>query len=179
MHKRIGIVAGMCLALAAALLAQSPATPSPELQKLEVSLGRWVFHGTAKNARTGKVTEWTWNEDCGWSPNHLFLQCAFDNVWAGRPVRSLVVDTYNSTDHAYWHFEMYAAGETGAHPFVSKMDVQGDTWIEYGASTAGKPPTERIVYNWGPAGKVKVAIERSTDGATWTTVDEGTGTRLP
>jgi hypothetical protein len=167
----------LCAALALGAVAQS--APAPELQKLDVSVGRWEFHGSAKNARTGKVTQWTWKEDCRWSPNRLFLECTFDNIWAGRPARSLVVDTYNSTDHSYWHWEMFADGQTGAHPFAAKMDITGNTWIEYGAAPSAKRPGERIVYDWSPPDKVRVRIETSRDGTHWTTVDDGVGTKLP
>lgn len=192
--KRVAFLALMCvsaIALGDALLfapeakvnaqAASSAGASPELQKLDVSLGKWVFHGTTKD-RSGKTGTFTWNEDCRWSPNHLFLECTFSNVWSGRPVESLVVDTYNSADKSYWHYEFYASGEKGDKPFVSRMDVKsdmnGDTWIEHGRNPIpGKQSGERIVYNWGPPGHVKVAIETSKDGARWEAVDQGEGMR--
>ena len=153
------------------------AAESPELQKLDVSLGKWVFHGTTKE-RSGKTGSFTWNEDCAWSQNHLFLECTFSNVWSGKPVESLVVDTYNTADKSYWHYEFYASGEKGDKPFVSRMEVNGDTWIEHGRDVIpGKQSGERIVYNWGPPGHVKVAIETSKDGTHWDPVDQGEGVR--
>lgn len=172
------------LCSAAILFAASPSTAggpqlSPELQKLNLSLGRWVFHGTTLKTKSGKPGSWTWNEDCRWSPNHLYLECTFSNVWSGKPVESLVVDTYNTADHAYWHYEFYASGEKGGKPFVSPMTVTANTWIEYGRKAIpGKQAGERIVYHWGPPGHVRVAIESSKDGAHWTPVDQGEGTRL-
>lgn len=190
--KRMAFLALMCvgaIALVGALLfpvaanvetqgakAQS-AGASSELQKLDVSLGKWVFHGTTKD-RSGKAGTFTWNEDCRWSPNHLFLECTFSNVWSGRPVESLVVDTYNSADKSYWHYEFYASGEKGDKPFFSRMEVNGDTWIEHGRDVIpGKQSGERIVYNWGPPGHVKVAIETSKDGTHWDAIDQGEGVR--
>src|SRR5690242_4895853 len=89
------VLAGMSLfSSAAKVKAQGAkagsAAESSELQKLDVSLGKWVFHGTTKE-RSGKTGSFTWNEDCQWSPNHLFLECTFSNVWSGKPVESLVV----------------------------------------------------------------------------------------
>lgn len=137
--------------LAPNLMSQVSAAPppiSPALHNLNVSVGRWVFHGTAKT-KSGKPGSWTWNEDCRWSPNHLYLECTFSNVWSGKPVESLVVDTYNSADHSYWHYELYASGEKGDKPFVSRMDVNGNTWIEHGREAVpGKQSGERIVYYW-------------------------------
>lgn len=176
----LSLVLAFALASASALagmpaIAQS--RPSPESQKLDVSVGRWVFHGTSKT-KTGKTQPFTWNENCAWSPNHLYLECTFSNVWAGRAVESLVVDAYNTTDHSYWHYEFYSGGEKGDHPFVSRMDVSGNTWIEYGQQTIpGKKAGERIVYKWDPPNRVSVAIETSKDGVHWSTVDQGEGTK--
>lgn len=170
-----------------AVLASAPAIPrlnaqslSPELQKLDVSAGRWVFHGKELKTKSGKPGSFTWNEDCRWSSNHLYLECTFSNVWSGKPVESLVVDTYNTADHSYWHYELYAAGETGDKPFVSRMDVTGNTWIEHGQEVVpGKTPGERIVYKWDPPNHVTVTIETSRDGVHWQVVDQGDGIKQP
>jgi hypothetical protein len=149
---------------------------SPELEKLDVSVGRWVFHGQTLQTASGKPGTWTWNEVCQWSPNHLYLECTFSNVWSGKPVESLVVDTYNTADHSYWHYELYASGEKGDKPFVSRMEVDGNTWIEHGRDVVpGKQTGERIVYNWDPPNRVTVAIEASKDGVHWEAVNQGEG----
>jgi hypothetical protein len=155
-------------------------TVSPELQKLDISAGRWVFHGKTLKTTSGKPGSWTWNEDCGWSANHLYLQCTFSNVWSGKAVESLVVDTYNTRDSSYWHYELYASGEPGDHPFVSRMEIKGNTWIEYGRQAVpGKTVGERIVYQWDPPSRVRVAIETSRDGVNWEAVDQGEGEKQP
>ena len=177
----IAVAGALLFSSAANVKAQGTATgygfASAELQKLDVSLGKWIFHGTTRD-RSGKTGSFTWNENCAWSPNHLFLECTFSNVWSGKPVESLVVDTYNTADKSYWHYEFYASGEKGDKPFVSRMEVNGDTWIEHGRDVIpGKQSGERIVYNWGPPGHVKVAIETSKDGTHWEAVDQGEGVR--
>lgn len=149
---------------------------SPELQKLDVSVGRWVFHGKELKTKSGKPGRFTWNEDCQWSPNRLYLECTFSNVWSGKAVESLVVDTYNTEDHSYWHYELYAGGERGGKPFVSRMEIKGNRWVESGRKAVpGKKPGERIVYNWKPPNRVSVAIENSKDGVHWVAVDQGAG----
>jgi hypothetical protein len=153
---------------------------SPELQKLDVSVGRWVFHGKELKTTSGKPGSFTWNEDCRWSTNHLYLECTFSNVWSGKAIESLVVDTYNTADHSYWHYELYASGEHGDKPFVSRMEIKGNTWIEYGQEAIpGKKTGERIVYEWDPPSRVSVAIETSEDGVHWTPVDQGNGVKQP
>ncbi|MHB8755546.1 MAG: hypothetical protein ACYC92_11405 [Candidatus Acidiferrales bacterium] len=97
-------------------------------------------------------------------------------MWSGKAVESLVVDTYNIPDHSYWHYELYATGEHGKSPFVSRMEIKGNTWIEYGQQAVpGKKPGTRIVYHWQPPSRVSVAIESSQDGVHWTAVDQGEG----
>ena len=76
----------LCVLLSAAVgaapaWAGDPQAASPELQKLDVSLGHWVFNGESINARSGQSTPFTWNENCQWSSNHLFLECTFSNNW--------------------------------------------------------------------------------------------------
>jgi hypothetical protein len=165
-----------------AVLVSAPATtangPAPyaELAKLNISVGRWVFHGKSLKTASGKAGGWTWNEDCRWSPNHLYLECTFSNDWAGKKVESLVVDTYNTKDHSYWHYELYAAGSGGRSPFVSRMTISGNTWTEYGEdSEHGNRIRERIVYRWASPTRVSVTIESSKDGVHWVILDKGEG----
>jgi len=175
----------LLLALVSAISVFAPGlaagqTSSPELQKLDVSVGRWVFHGKELKTKSGKPGKFTWKEDCRWSLNHLYLECTFSNVWSGKAIESLVVDTYNTADRSYWHYEVYATGEHGDKPFVSRMEINGNTWIEYGQKAIpGKRAGERIVYNWQPPNRVSVAIETSKDGEHWTAVDEGEGVKQP
>lgn len=171
----------LSMLLAAGLCAVLPAQGrSPELQKLDISTGHWVFHGTAPATARRPASTWTWDEDCRWSPNGVYLECTFSNVWAGRPAESLVVDTYNTRDKAYWHFEMFSAGSGGANPFAARMTIEGNTWTEYGRDAIpGKQRGERIIYVWDSPRKVEVRIETSTDGKTWTVVDQGTGIKQP
>ncbi|HUX67974.1 MAG TPA: hypothetical protein VMV31_10860 [Terriglobales bacterium] len=168
------------LLLFCALAAPLWAAPPAPVQALDISSGHWIFHGQTMKTASGRGGgSFTWDEHCAWSPNHLFLQCTFSNNWAGRAMESLVVDTYNRTDHTYWHYEFFALGQGGGRPFVSRMQIQGNTWIEYGAPAAGQRPAERIVYRWDSPRRVRVAIEASKDGSHWTTVDEGVGRKQP
>ena len=153
---------------------------SPELQKLDISAGRWVYHGKTLNTTSGKAGNWTWNEDCGWSANRVFMVCSFTNNWAGKTVKSLVVDTYNRKDKSYSHYELFNGGDSGAKPFISKMTIIGNTRIEYVTdSEHGKKIETRITYAFDSPTHVKVKIEISHDGTHWVTVDEGEGVKQP
>lgn len=164
---------------AAALAAGNPGL-SPELQKLDVSAGRWEYHGKTLNTPYGKAGNWTWNEDCGWSANREFMVCSFTNNWAGTVIKSLVVDTWNAKDRNYSHYELYNRGNSGAQPFISKMSIQGNTRTEYATDIEhGKKVETRITYVFDSPTQVKVKIEISHDGAHWVTVDEGEGVKQP
>ena len=153
---------------------------SPALQKLDVSVGRWEFHGQTVNPPSGKNGHWTWNEDCHWSANRTFMLCSFNNDWAGIIVNSVVVDTYNRKDKSYWHYEIFDGGDSGARPFISRMTIDGNTRIEYAESVDhGQKSKPRVVYVFNSPRQVSVKIETSHDGAKWVTVDEGVGVKQP
>jgi hypothetical protein len=163
----------------AAMAAGSPPL-STELQKLDIFVGHWQFHGQTLATAFGKPGTWTWNEDCRWSDDRVFLLCSFANVWAGEHVNSLVVDTYNTKDHGYWHYELFADSQTGSKPFISKMTVDGNTWTEYGQDEDhGNKISERITYRYTSPTAVEVEILVSRDGSHWITVDRGYGVKKP
>ena len=154
---------------------------APELNALNVQSGHWIYHGTTAPAKkSGKSGTFTWDEHCGWSADGLFLMCSFDNDWSGRKIQSLVVDTWNTTDKSYWHYEMYAVGASGASPFASKMTIEGNTWIELGEEHRhGKTTYERISYVYHTPTRVSVKIEVSRDRKHWKTTLDGNGVKQP
>lgn len=176
MKRRFLILALVVVSVCTTAFAATVPTLPPELRKLDVSVGRWVFHGKSLKTAFSKAGTWTWHEDCRWSANRLFLECSFDNVWSGKRILSLVVDTYNVTEKTYWHYEFFAAGASGEHPFVSRMTIDGDTWTESGADEhAGKKIDEHILYHFVSPNRVEVEIEISQDGHNWVTIDQGEG----
>lgn len=154
--------------------------PAPQLKALDAQAGHWVYHGTTTDSATGKTGTFTWDEHCGWSADKLFLMCSFDNDWSGEKAQSLVVDTWNSKDRSYWHYEFFAVGDTGAKPFASKMTIQGNTWTELGEDDdKGKKSYDRISYVYTSATQVQVKIEISPDQKQWKTVLQGAGVKQP
>lgn len=164
---------------APALAAPKPAL-SPELQKLDISVGRWIYHGKTLKTAFSKPGSWTWRGDCRWSANEEFLECSFNNTWSGKLVKSLVVDTYNTEDHTYWHYEVFSNEPHGERPLVTRMRVRNNTWIEYWQEEEhGKKVNERVVYRFASPSRVSVAIQRSADGVHWVTLDQGDGVKQP
>lgn len=145
---------------------------------LAISIGRWVFHGETLETPFSKPGKWIWVEDCRWSGHRTFLLCSFTNNWSGKIIKSLVVDTYNSQDKGYWHYELFAAGATGKRVFVSRMTISGNTWTEYGQHEGhDKNLGERIVYHYLSATEVSVNIQVSKQHGRWITVDRGQGSK--
>ncbi|MGE5625763.1 MAG: hypothetical protein ACM3ZT_09475 [Bacillota bacterium] len=154
----------------------------PQLKALDAQAGHWVYKGTTTDSDTGKTGSFTWDERCSWSADKLFLMCSFDNDWSGDKVQSLVVDTWNAKDQAYWHYEFFAVGAAGGKPFASKMTIQGNTWTELGEDAdakTGKKSWDRISYVYTSPTEVKVKIEVSSDQENWKTVLDGTGAKQP
>lgn len=176
MKHAIFILAAAGLFLAVVAQAAGTHPRSPELKKLDIATGRWVFHGKSLTTPYSKAGEWTWHENCRWSSDRIYLVCTFDNTWSGQALKSLVVDTYNTHDKSYWHYEMFSAGASGKHPFSSRMTIRGNTWIEFGEDKDnGKKIKERIVYTYASPTRVDVKIQMSKDGSHWTTLDKGGG----
>jgi len=164
-----------------ALLAAVFPALAPQLKALDVQSGHWVYQGTTIDSTTGKTGNFTWDEHCSWSSDKLFLMCSFDNDWSGEKVQSLVVDTWNAQDQAYWHYEFFSVGAPGGKPFASKMTIQGNTWTELGEDddAQGKKSYDRISYVYTSPTQVKVKIEISPDQKQWKTVLDGAGTKQP
>lgn len=158
-----------------AVAAGSPAE-SAKLHELDVSAGRWIYHGHFLGRGGAHPSAWTWHEDCHWSANGFFMLCSFSNTWAGRHVDSEVVDTYDAPGNTFWHYEIYPNGDSAGKPFAAKMQIEGSLRTESWTQTRkGKSVQQRIVYKFTSANEVSVMFQRSEDGTHWTTTATGTG----
>jgi hypothetical protein len=176
---RIAIVGALVVA-APAFAAGFPAR-APQLAALDLQSGHWVYRGTtAPKKHGGQPGTFTWDEHCGWSADRLFLLCSFHNDWSGRKIQSLVVDTWNTQDRSYWHYEIYATGAGGAKPYATQMTIRGKTWTEFGQTLEhGKRRYERIRYVYGSPTRVTVTIATSPDRRHWATLVRGIGRKVP
>src|SRR5690348_18337733 len=127
-HLLPGFLLLLASCMATAAPADSPSAEGAALHQLEVSAGRWVYHGHSLGREGARPSDWTWHEDCHWSDNHVFMLCSFSNTWGGRHVDSVVVDTHSRKDGAFWHYEIF--DDSGAKPFASKMQIDGTTRTE-------------------------------------------------
>jgi hypothetical protein len=165
--------------LPAAAFAQSAPAVDAKLHQLDVSAGRWVYHGQFLGTKGSPPSAWVWREDCRWSANRLFMLCTFSNTWGGRPVDSVVIDTYDSKRDTFWHYEVFDSGDSAGKPFAARMRIDGNTRIEYWTHTHhGKAVRQRIVYRFVSDDRVTVKFQQSTDRVPWETVATGTGRKI-
>lgn len=162
----------------ATVLARSPPGDDAKLRQLDVSAGRWVYHGHFVGHKGARPSDWTWHEDCRWADNRVFMLCSFSNTWAGRHVDSVVVDTYDRQHETFWHYEIFDGGDSAGKPFACRMRIDGATRVEsWTGSHEGKSVRERIVYEFAGDDKVSVSFQQSKDGIHWETTASGTGER--
>ncbi len=149
------------------------------LHALDVSVGRWIYHGRFARSAGAKPGAWTWHEDCRWSGNRVFMLCSFSNTWAGRHVNSVVIDTYDRHEHTFWHYEVFNSGKAAGKPFATRMRIDGPVRIEsWSGKHHGRSIHERIVYRFASGSQVSVRFQESRDGTHWKTTASGTGVKL-
>lgn len=177
-HFRSGLLLVFAACVSAAALAASPPAGGARLRQLDVSVGRWVYHGHFLAHAGAHPSAWTWHEDCRWSDNRVFMLCSFSNTWAGKHVDSMVVDTYDRGDDTFWHYEIFDSGGSAGKPFAARMRIEGPTRIEsWSKSRGGKTIRQRIVYRFASDKRVTVLFQESRDGSRWKTTATGTGER--
>lgn len=169
--KRLSTFAALIvLALTGAASAAGAPSASGTLRPLGIAVGTWLYHGENVATADQKAGKWTWLEKCRWAGNDAFMACSFVMDGPDGVVKSLAISTYNFSDRSYWHYEAFASGSDGAHPFIARMTVSGDTWT-YDGHAGDK--TYRVIYHYESAQKLTVRIELSTDHVHWTTVAKG------
>jgi hypothetical protein len=177
-HLLPGFLLLLVACLPSGAVAKSRPAEDAKLRQLDVSAGRWVYHGHFLADAGAHPSAWTWHEDCHWSDNRIFMLCSFSNTWAGRHVDSVVVDTYDRRQDAFWHYEVFDSGASAGKPFAARMRIDGATRIEqWSEIRKGKLVRHRIVYKFASASKVTVLFQQSADGTTWDTKAIGTGVK--
>lgn len=168
------LLAASCMAFAA--VPSDPSAAAARLHELDISAGRWVYHGHFLAHAGAHPSAWVWHEDCRWSANRVFMLCSFSNDWAGRHVDSVVVDTYDPRKDAFWHYEVFNSGRSAGKPFAVRMRIDGARRVEsWTDAHEGKALRQRIVYEFSSGEKVAVRFQESSDGVHWRTTASGTG----
>jgi hypothetical protein len=174
--KSYYFLSGPLLALATCISSAAFAAGDAGLEQLAISEGSWVYHGQVFGDAKSRPTDFIWHADCRWSAHRAFMMCSFSNTWGGKHINSLVVDTFNRRDKAFWHYEIFEDGDAPDKPFASKMQIDGPTRIEeWTENDRGKTMRQRIVYKFESDRKVTVSFQQSKDGNAWKTTATGTG----
>jgi hypothetical protein len=161
----------------ASACAAATAPLSPEFQPLDKAVGKWIYHGENLQTAYTKAGKWTWEVDCGWSANRIYLVCSFAMDWPEGPDHSVSISTYNRLDKGYWHYEVID-DYRGNKPVVSRMTVDGDTWTDASDNVDANGKTAshyRVIYRYASSTRVEVKFEISKDATHWTTLGEGEG----
>ena len=152
----------LLLSLATCISLAALAADHIGLEQLAISEGTWVYHGQVSGDAGSRPTDFVWHSDCRWSANRAFMMCSFSNTWGKQHINSLVVDTFNPRDKAFWHYEVFEDGDAPDKPFASKMQIDGPTRTEdWTESHHGKTIRQRIVYKFTSDRKVSVLFQQS------------------
>jgi hypothetical protein len=163
--------------VSAAALAAEPASLAPELESLNIAVGQWGYQGENRQTAYTKAGKWSWDVDCGWSANRIYLVCSFAMDWPEGPDHSLSISTYNKLDKAYWHYEVIDDYK-GNKPVVARMLIDGNTWTDASnnVDANGKATSQyRVVYQYTSTTHVNVKFEASDDATHWMLLGEGEG----
>jgi hypothetical protein len=174
--KRAGIILAAAAALTVAALAQEAAPkPGPEIKKLEVMAGVWSVEGDVKPNPMGAGGKMSEEEKCDWMDGNFFLVCHTDfksaNFGNGA---ALSIFGYSPADKAYTYREFNSWGEFED----SQGTVDGDTWTWTNEEKMGdKMMKGRFTMKFTSSSSYSFTYELSPDGAKWTTVVDGKGSK--
>lgn len=153
---------------------------SAALRRLNIAIGKWAYHGKNVQTPLTKAGNWTWDVDCRWTANGLFLVCSFTMNWPEGTDHSVSISTYNDLDKSYWHYEVIDDYH-GNKPVISRMTVVGSTWTDSTdqVSANGAAASHyRVVYHYMSSTAVEVTFLTSKDGSRWTTLGHGEGIKI-
>ncbi len=161
---------------AAAVFAQGPPSPSPEVKKLDYFVGTWAIEGDFKPGPMGPGGKFTGTDHIEWMDGGFFIVLHSD-INMPDPMgkmKTLAVMGYDSDAKKYTYNEFNSMGETDK----SLGMVNGDEWswtsdIKMGDMTMKGHFTEKVLSPTSYTFK----FEMSPDGASWTTVMEGKATK--
>ncbi len=142
--------------------------------------GKWVGSGELVDSaysQAGKVAGVT---RCAWSPDHIFMICDQDNVFAGTASRDLSIYSFAPKDGKYYFYGITLGEEQARHTALD-ISASGDRWMYSSTSEIkGKTVQFRTTNQFHGNDAVDWWTEFSTDsGKTWTKTGEGKETREP
>ena len=154
----------------------APATPAPELKKLDFLAGDWTDEGTMTMGPPGTPsTKWTMTTHAEWMEGNFFL-VEHDDADLGSMGKSteLAILGYDSDKKMYTYHAFSSTGEAGS----STGTVDGDSWTWLSTEHfGGKAMKGRYTMKVLSPTSYTMKYELSQDGANWTTAMEGKATK--
>jgi hypothetical protein len=151
-----------------------PQKPGPEVRKLDGFVGTWTLDGNMKPGMMGPGGPVTEKEKCEWMEGGFYLLCHFEYKGSIGDKVGLSVRGYSADDKVYTYRAFNSAGEFED----SKGTFDGETWTwTTETKMGGVTVKSRFTMKMNSATSYNFAYETSPDGAKWTTVIDGTGTK--
>lgn len=148
-----------------------------DVDALGAYLGVWEGKGVSKDTPYSKAGNSSAQTNCNWSPNRGFLVCdQIVHTPAGTTQNDLSIYTYNEKDHTYAFFGL---SRNDSHARTPKLTIDGKRWTYSGQFDDGAKHIQfRTVNDFTSAATVTYRAEYSEDGTHWTTMSEGTSTKV-
>jgi Protein of unknown function (DUF1579) len=178
--RRFVLIAAIASVLAAAgssAQAQMPMPkPAPELQKLDYFVGNWNLTGEMKPGPMGPGGKMTMTEEDSWMDGKFFVVTHSKFSGAGMGSGSGVSFMGFDPDKKMYTYDEFNSMGEAEH---STGTLDGDTWTWTADAKMGdKVMKGRFTMKILTPTSYSFKYEVSPDGGTWTTVMDGTATKV-
>ncbi len=176
--RRIMIVIGISMLLAAVALQAQTQTPkpAPEYKAYDVWIGDWQYEGTSMASPLGPAGKYSGKQTVRWVLNGFFVEFRSEEKGPQGNVEVIELDWYDAATKSYpWQ----AFSNNG--DMVSAIGtVSGNVWKNSGTFThSGIRYQFRNVITFSADGMSTTwKNEISTDGKTWQVLAEGKATKI-
>jgi hypothetical protein len=155
-------------------LSQMP-RQGPELKRLGYFVGKWHGEGEMKPGPFGPGGKFTESQDVQWMPGGFFLEINADE---GTPMgngKALMIMGYDSEKKAYTFSAFNSMGQNE----VATGTVDGNTWTWLSDSVmGGKAVKTKYTMKEQSPTSYTTKFEMSSEGGPWTTIMEGTTSKV-
>jgi hypothetical protein len=154
-------------------MAEEP-KPSPEVQKLGYWLGTWRGEGETTGGPFGPAGKLSSTTTCEWFEGGFQLVCRGEETGPSGTRKFLNIRAYDETAKAYTEYGISSDAEydTGGTIIDNKKTFVVHSEVE------GKPLDIRYTEEQVSPTVFTYKAEASVDGAPWTTIAEGKGTKV-
>ncbi len=152
---------------------QAPLTPSPELQLLNVFVGKWHLEGLSYGSGQSKENpydssvRWSAKESYEWLPGGFFLVNNFDAKIGDAPINGMEIIGYDAASQTYPSqlFDNYGRIHLGRRSI--RDGVWSYTGTEYRSTYTFRNDGDNLATHW-----------EWLDGADWSVLSDLEGTKL-